>query len=873
MRIGEINPTEQSTGVQAETAYRLRLKNAADLNLEIEAAKNGNDDALWTLALRYARGIGVEKNVSKALQYLNCMEKDAHCQEILRAELYLTEGRVEIARDLYYIHWNLYNDCYALYEFLKTFPERGEKIPSEYLEEAVVYCDLHDAWQLLFTADFLIEEDYAEGYYMKAQILLKNYYKDKKEKESYILGLLATAAEKGCLRALRLRCVTASKSRLSTVEKLEIFKQAAEAGEADGAYYYAELFEKETSNAQTPAESSKHGQVASVPPQELSFTRAEQAGSLPALYRLALNLRKDGVKRQQERYFQALKTVAESKMHERDFNPVAARYLLGEAYQYGIGTQKDIDTADVWYETVYQTVYPFLSWLKNQNDERERKRILSNLFAHEKRYRLCSRERSVSLPQWLKRFDQKLWLKYVAYDNRFQRGQVYIQDASKYADSEMPRAKAKALKRAVKLGNGAACDIIENYYAIDDTAHDRGRMKNLKRGVKMFNPFCMFHLGRILSRSTDFKEQAEGVRLTRLAVNRGIDLSAVKNLSLFYEHGTGVEKNAETYVKIMKQCFDADKIRHFVNPDRLLMEFCSAIGYAYFTGNGVTKDLRKTVLWFRRGADYGHAYCMRNLGWLYFDDENARESDALSRRWLERAVRKGQEFSDNIYNSLGYFYHYGVEGRQDYSIAIRYYRIAYNLFCTQDGEPENVKKAARAAYNLGVIYSQQLWDFENAILWYKKALDLKEDLSTLNNLANCYTDRDEPDFKSAEAIFNRILEIAPKHSYSVGYAYSNLAKNAIDEHCENPDYDKARALAKRSVEELEMTVKLHESGTDVKWNDSVYANLAEIYLTGVLIKRDLEKARLYAVKGAKLGHYGAINICRKHGFEYDKEKK
>lgn len=59
---------------------------------EIECVETVNDDTLWTLALRYARGIGVEKNPAKALEYLNLISKEDRYQEILRAELYAAGG-------------------------------------------------------------------------------------------------------------------------------------------------------------------------------------------------------------------------------------------------------------------------------------------------------------------------------------------------------------------------------------------------------------------------------------------------------------------------------------------------------------------------------------------------------------------------------------------------------------------------------------------------------------------------------------------------------------------------------------------------------------------------------------------------------------
>lgn len=856
--------SQQTSEDLAERAYQLRLEHKGDLAVEKEAAFI-SEDALWTLALRYAHGIGVEKNAKQALEYLYRMSKTEHYQEILLAELYVAIGRIEIARDIYYCHFQLYDDAYAAFEFFKTFIDKKEIIPSIYLEEVVEACEKNCSVQYMFVADLLINADYGAGNYIKAFILFQNDFEIQNDAD-FLLNMLETAAQNGCRRALNLICVIASKSNLSIEKKLELFENVANRGEADGVYYYAKCVEDNCNPLSNCSVEEEFGTSKCEPPQRMCFAYAQQLGSLPALYRWVLQMRKEGIK-EPEKFFRALKTVAESKKQAYDFNPVAACYLLGEAYQYGIGTKKDIDTADVWYERVYKNVTTFFNWLNTQNGDKERKKILRNLFAHEKRYRLFSRERLSNLPQWMKRFDQKLWRKYIAYDTRFKRAQAYIQEAEKYPDHEMPYSKKKVLKRALRLGNGAACDSIENYYSLNKITDAHKRIKNLKKGVKMHNPFCMFHLGYQLSKSEQLKNRAEGAHLMQLVANRGIDLAAIKNLSLFYEHGTGVEKDFEKYLQLMTQCFEKNEIKHFIKSDKILRGFCSAIGYAYFSGSFIKQDIRKAVLWFRKGADLGCGNCMKNLGWLYYNDDFGRESDGYSRRWMD-ACTKREAVEDNTYTNLGYFYHYGVEGEQNFSKAIKNYRAAYDLFISKNDDSQNANNAARAAFNLGVIYSQQLFDFENAVVWYKKALALKENFSTLNNLANCYTELNKPDIEAAEAIFNRILETAPQNGYMIGYAYSNLADNAISVYCKESNYEKARALKKRAIQEMEKTVKLHESGADVAWNDSVYANLANAYLKSVLIKRNPEKAQMYAVKGAKLGHYEAQNICKKYGFKY-----
>lgn len=63
-----------------------------------------------------------------------------------------------------------------------------------------------------------------------------------------------------------------------------------------------------------------------------------------------------------------------------------------------------------------------------------------------------------------------------------------------------------------------------------------------------------------------------------------------------------------------------------------------ALGFAYYTGRGVDRDVVQARSWSQLAADQGHADGQNNLAAIYLDVDGDR---ANARIWYERAAEQG----------------------------------------------------------------------------------------------------------------------------------------------------------------------------------------------------------------------------------------
>lgn len=66
-----------------------------------------------------------------------------------------------------------------------------------------------------------------------------------------------------------------------------------------------------------------------------------------------------------------------------------------------------------------------------------------------------------------------------------------------------------------------------------------------------------------------------------------------------------------------------------------------AMGTLYRNGQGVGRDLRRAMDWFRKSADQGLAGAQWDLGYMYAEGIAQPRDEVLARRWLESAVAQG----------------------------------------------------------------------------------------------------------------------------------------------------------------------------------------------------------------------------------------
>ncbi len=69
----------------------------------------------------------------------------------------------------------------------------------------------------------------------------------------------------------------------------------------------------------------------------------------------------------------------------------------------------------------------------------------------------------------------------------------------------------------------------------------------------------------------------------------------------------------------------------------------TALGIAYYKGEGVPQDHGAAAAWFRQAAEGGYASAQNNLGQLYLNGQGVEKSDAEAMRWFAAAADQGHE--------------------------------------------------------------------------------------------------------------------------------------------------------------------------------------------------------------------------------------
>ena len=107
----------------------------------------------------------------------------------------------------------------------------------------------------------------------------------------------------------------------------------------------------------------------------------------------------------------------------------------------------------------------------------------------------------------------------------------------------------------------------------------------------------------------------------------------------------------------------------------------SKLGFMYYLGNGVDKDLKKAMELFRKAAKQGVVYAQNNLANMYSkeaeqseDERTAKLNREMAARWLLFAAQQGEAFAQV---NLAKNFEKGLNGRpQDRSEAYYWYSLA-----------------------------------------------------------------------------------------------------------------------------------------------------------------------------------------------------
>jgi TPR repeat protein/pSer/pThr/pTyr-binding forkhead associated (FHA) protein len=211
---------------------------------------------------------------------------------------------------------------------------------------------------------------------------------------------------------------------------------------------------------------------------------------------------------------------------------------------------------------------------------------------------------------------------------------------------------------------------------------------------------------------------------------------AENRLGVRYEKGDGVDKDEKEAVKWYRKAADQGFALAQYN-----------LAGCYFGGTGVDKDESESVKWLKKAADQGFALAQYNLAGYYFGGTGVDKDESESVKWLKKAADQGLAEAEN---RLGQCYTNGEGVDKDEKEAVKWYQKAaeqgfaaaqYNLASCyfggtgvdKDGS-ESVKwfkKAAdqglaEAQESLGVCYENGIGvdkDNQEAIKWFQKAAD------------------------------------------------------------------------------------------------------------------------------------------------------
>ena len=147
------------------------------------------------------------------------------------------------------------------------------------------------------------------------------------------------------------------------------------------------------------------------------------------------------------------------------------------------------------------------------------------------------------------------------------------------------------------------------------------------------------------------------------------------------------------------------------------------LGWHYYSGTFIRKNIVKSIEWYRKAADKDDAWAQVDLGKIYFCGERGVKKDySQAVRLFRKAARKKDVFA---FFNLGLCYDYGKGVRQSDAQACKYYAKA-----AEGGD-------VAAMCNLGATLANCEGSQKDAVMWTRRAA-LRGDCKAQHNLGEWY---------------------------------------------------------------------------------------------------------------------------------------
>ena len=321
-----------------------------------------------------------------------------------------------------------------------------------------------------------------------------------------------------------------------------------------------------------------------------------------------------------------------------------------------------------------------------------------------------------------------------------------------------------------------------------------------------------------------------------------------------------------------------------------------ALGFLYYSGQGVEQDREKGKELFQSAADtgvvegyyglavvakneedietaLGHynkvveegteplyiAYAMNNLGHMYRNGEGVEQDYAKAIEWYTKAADLGDA---DAMNNLGYMYEHGVGVEQDGAKAVEWYIKAADL-----GNTTAMNRLGYMYYN-GEGVEQ---DYAKAIEWSTKAAD-SGDATAMNNLGYMYAKGNGVEQDNDKALEWYVKSLSSFPDYEVYKIIVEIlhGEDAAEKWFEESgDVEKMMALAElyrsnysdngeQVLPDFDKAIEWYTKAADLGNSDAMKM-IGQMYMLGSLYGRedDLEKAKEWYQKAADLGNTDA----------------
>lgn len=186
---------------------------------------------------------------------------------------------------------------------------------------------------------------------------------------------------------------------------------------------------------------------------------------------------------------------------------------------------------------------------------------------------------------------------------------------------------------------------------------------------------------------------------------------------VIYEESSDSEEDQLTDEETAKERF----ARYYSLAENGNAEAQCKVGICYYSGDGIEKDLKAAIEWYRKSAEQGYAEAQNRLGVRYNRGDGVEENDEIAIEWFRKAAEQGHAKAQC---NLGKQYYFGWGTPEDNQQAEFWFS-------------KSAKQGyAKAQYFLGLCY-QDSGNYEQAFYWFQKAAE-QEDADAQLSLGICY---------------------------------------------------------------------------------------------------------------------------------------